>query len=140
LRDESDVNSPHLKLPPYANLIDAESDLVMIYCGEKAWKIAKPGYVIYAGRPILDDCLGLLDFCKFADREFERVASIVYPRRTDPGTYRWPVKDKGVLILAMGELRTVTDPLVMDLLHQGARYVSVREGDTLTHYDPLERA
>lgn len=128
------------KLPPYANLIDGESDLVMIYCGERAWKLAKPGTVTYPGKPILDDCLGLLDFCKFADREFERVASIVYPRRTDPGSYSWPVKDKWALILSMGELRTVTDPLVMELLHQGARCVSVREGIALTHYDPTDRA
>lgn len=134
------MSAPHRKLPPFANLIDAESDLVMIYCGEKAWELAKPGKVSAPGKPYFYDSLGLLDLCKFADREFERVASIVYPRRSDPGNYRWPVKDKGVLILSMGELRTVTDPLVMELLHQGARCVSVREGDTLTHYDPLDRA
>lgn len=134
------MNAPRQKLPPYANLIDAESDLVMIYCGEKAWELAKPGTVTAPGKAILRDSLGLLDLCKFADREFERVASIVYPRRADPGAYRWPVKDKDVLILSMGELRTVTDPLVMELLHQGARCVWVREGDALTHYDPLARA
>lgn len=134
------MSAPRRKLPPYANLIDVESDLVMIYCGEKAWKLAKPGTVAAPGKPYFDDSLGLLDLCKFSDRPFERVASIVYPRRADPGEYSWPVKDKGVLILSMGELRTVTDPLVMELLHQGARFVSVREGNTLTHYDPLDRA
>lgn len=134
------MTQPARKSPPYARLIDAESDLVMIYCGEKAWELAKPGTAYAPGKPYFNDTLGLLDDCKFADRPFERVASIVYPRRADPESYSWPVKGKGVLILAMGELRTVTDPLVMELLHQGARFVSVRENGTITHYDLTERA
>lgn len=134
------MNQPQRKWPPYAKLIDADSDLVMIYCGEKAWNLAKPGPVAVPGKPYFDDTLGLLSGCKFRDDHFERVASIVYPRRTDPENYRWPVKDKDVLVLAMGELRTVTDPLVMELLHQGARCVAVREGETLTYYDPSDRA
>ena len=131
---------PHQKLPPFARAIEPDDDLVMIYCGEKAWNLAKPGKVAIPGKPYFDDTLGLLDLCKFRDDDFERVASLVYPRRAAPEDYRWPVKGKHVLILAMGELRTVTDPLVMELLHQGARCVSVREGDTLIHYDPSDRA
>ena len=137
----SDVTRPSRKqLPPYAKLIDAESDLVMIYCGDKAWQLAKPGAASAPKRPYFDDELGLLDLCKFPDVEFERVASVVYPRRADPQNYQWPVRGKGVLILAMGESRTVTDPLVMELLHQGARCVSVRENGAITHYDPSDRA
>lgn len=134
------MSQPRLKSPPFAHQINREDDLVMIYCGEKAWRLAKPGLSAAPGGPILPDPLGLLDQCKFPDKEFERVASLVFPRRADPGEYRWPVKDKQVLILSMGELRTVTDPLVMELLHQGARSVWVREGSSLTHYDPAGRA
>lgn len=134
------MTQPQRKWPPYARLIDADSDLVMIYCGEKAWNLAKPGPVACPGKPYIDDSLGLLDLCKFPDDQFERVASIVYPRRSDPESYHWPVKDKIVLVLSMGELRSATDPLVMELLHQGARSVSVREGVTLTHYDLSDRA
>lgn len=134
------MSATRLKAPPFAHQIRREDDLVMIYCGEKAWQLAKPGPVVAPGKPILPDPMGLLDQCKFSDREFERVASLVFPRRADPSEYRWPVKDKQVLIMAIGELRTATDPLVMELLHQGARLVAVREGDSVTYYDPTDRA
>jgi hypothetical protein len=134
------VNQPQRKWPPYAKLIDAESDLVMIYCGDKAWDLAKPGPTAVRGKPYFSDTMGLLSLCKFPDDTFERVASIVYPRRAEPESYLWPVKGKHALVLSMGEPRAVTDPLVMELLHQGARCVSVREGETLTHYDPMDRA
>jgi hypothetical protein len=127
--------SAFLRSPPFARLISADDDLVMIYCGEKAWELAKPGTAAAPGKPYFDDHLGLLDSCKFPDRKFERVASIVYPRRTDPQNYRWPVKGKEVLVFAGGELQTVTDPLVMELLHQGALYVGVWADERLTDYD-----
>ncbi len=134
------TNQPRRQFPPYARLIDAESDLVMIYCGEKAWSLAKPGPAVAPGAPALPDPLGVLVDCKFPPIEFERVASLVYPRRSPPENYRWPVSGKNVLIFAMGEPLAATDPLVMELLHQGARRVSVCEGATLTDYDLQARA
>jgi hypothetical protein len=128
------------KLPPFARLIDPDDDLVMIYCGEKAWNLAKPGPALEPGRPGVADPLGVLASCKFRDTEFERVASIVYPRRSDPSAYRWPVHEKMVLIFACGEAQTVTDPLVMELLHQGAIYVGVWANEALIGYDMRSRA
>jgi hypothetical protein len=134
------VNQPLRKWPPYARLIDAESDLVMIYCGEKAWNLAKAGPAMEPGKPSVADPLGVLGSCKFRDTEFERVPSIVFPRRSDPESYRWPVQGKHVFIFAREEPRTATDPLVMELLHQGAIYVGVWANDTLTDYDLRQRA
>jgi hypothetical protein len=127
------------KLPPFARLIPPDDELVMIYCGEKAWMLANPGPAVAPGRPFISDFLGLLNSCKFRDVPFERVASIVYPRRADPGAYRWPVQAKMVVVFAGGELQTVTDPLVMELLHQGAIYVGVWANEALTDYDLRRR-
>ena len=117
----------HQRLPPFAQLIDPADDLVMIYCGEKAWRLARGGAVSWveylAGWNVAEGGGG------------ERVASLVFPRRADPCAYRWPVKDKQVLVFACGELQAVTDPLVMELLHQGAVYVGVWADGQLTDYD-----
>jgi hypothetical protein len=103
-----------MRAPPFAREIRAADELVMIYCGPRAWELARP--------------------------EGDRLAALVFPHRSDPASYRWPVKDKQVLILAMGMLRTLTDPLVMELLHQRAACVAVYEDGALTYYDPRNRA
>jgi hypothetical protein len=133
------TNGSRRQSPPYARQIDAESDLVMIYCGERAWSLAKPGPAFAPGAPGVSDPLGVLSDCKFPPVLFDRVASLVYPQRSPPESYRWPVQGKHALIFPMGQPLAATDPLVMELLHQGARCVSVCEGDTFTHYDPQAR-
>lgn len=117
------------KLPPFARLIDPADDLVMIYCGEKAWRLAQGGAVSWV--EYLDG---------WGADGGERVPSLVFPRRQNPDAYRWPVKDKLVIVFACGELQAVTDPLVMELLHQGALYVGVRADGVLTEYDLRNRA
>ena len=87
------------QLPPFANQIDHASDLVMIYCGSKAWELARP--------------------------EGERVASLVYPILRDPREFRWPVKDKKVVILEGDEDDMKVKLLVIELLSQGAECVWV---------------
>lgn len=112
------------KLPPFARAIDTVSDLVFIYCGEKAWRIAQGGAVSW------------VEYLAGWDKDGgDRVASLVFPRRENPEAYRWPVKDKKVIVFAGGELQVVTDPLVMELLHQGALYVGVWADGVLTDYD-----
>lgn len=101
--------------PPYANQIDHESDLVMIYCGPQAWELAKPD----------------------GDK---RVASLVFPRNTDPSKIKWPVEGKQVLILAQEEPDDTVDLLAIELLRAGARMVHARYADErLETYDPRNR-
>lgn len=104
-----------LKAPPFANIIDGADELVMIYCGPRAWQL---------GRPAQD-----------------RVASLVFPRKCGPSEYRWPVKDKRVLIFSGGEPDTILAGLAMELLHQHARCVHVRYSDgRIVDYDLQEAA
>ena len=98
-------------LPPFANQIEPADDLVMVYCGPKAWKLAAPSD--------------------------GRVASIAYPRGEDPSRYRWPVHSKHVLVLACGEPQRPVDLLVIELLRQGAHTVFAKynEGPMLVQYN-----
>lgn len=100
--------------PPFAAKIDKESDLVMIYCGARAWELAKP--------------------------EGERVASLVFPRNRDPADFRWPVQGRQVLVLAQDEPDSAVEILVVELLNAGADIVHVRYSDELlVHYDSQPR-
>jgi len=97
-------------LPPFANEIDPSHDLVMIYCGKRAWRLAEPND--------------------------QRVASIAFPRGADPGRYRWPVHSKRCLVLACGEPQRPVDLLVIELLRQGAATVFTKytESSELVEY------
>ncbi len=103
-------------LPPYANQIDKTDDLVMVYCGPRAWKLAPPSE--------------------------NRVASLIFPTRRGPQDYRWPVHSKRVLVLAMAEPRMSVDLLIIELLRNGAQivYVDYLGDGELTYYDPSERS
>ena len=59
--------------PPFSAQIDTDSDLVMIYCGKRAWELARPAK--------------------------DRVASLVFPYYRKAGEYAWPVNGKEVLVL-----------------------------------------
>ena len=100
--------------PPYANFIDNTDDLVMIYCGSRAWELAKP--------------------------DQDRVASLVFPSNRDPVEYRWPVLGKDVLILGQGLDRVTAAYLIVEQLRNGAGKVYVRYEDEigLTCYDSAE--
>lgn len=121
------MNVPQ-KMPPFARAIDPADELVMIYCGEKAWRLAQSGAVSW------------VEYLAGWDKDGgERVPSLVFPRQHSPDAYRWPVKDKLVIIFSCGELQAITDPLVMELLHQGAVYVGLWHEGVLTDYDLRSR-
>ena len=105
-----------LPLPPYANQIDRADELVMIYCGKRAWQLARP--------------------------DQDRVASLIFPAGRDPQDYRWPVSGKRVIVFGLGEPRMPTDLLIIELIRNGAAVVFVDYlGDgELTLYDPAERS
>ena len=105
--------SARRQLPPFAHDINLSDDLVMIYAGKRAWKLAEPGE--------------------------SRVASLAFPRGRKPSAYTWPVHSKQVLILAGGEKREIVDLLIIELLRAGARVVHVKEGDEVVTYDPAHR-
>jgi hypothetical protein len=86
-------------LPPYGNQINHADELIIIYCGQRAWRLASP--------------------------ERGRVASLIFPCGRDPEEYRWPVNGKSVLVLALDEPRQVVDILVVELLRQGADSVLI---------------
>ena len=100
------------KLPPFAKLIDQESDLVMIYCGTMAWKIAPP--------------------------EGDRVASLLYPKDADPALYRWPVKNKRTLVMGGDEDAGKIQLLIVELLRQGASAVHLYQNEQLVEYERPE--
>lgn len=106
-----------LPQPPFGQQIDQAHDLVMIYCGRRAWELAKP--------------------------EGERVASLVFPRGRDPAEFNWPVRGRqvAVFVLAEGPKQGEIDLLVVELLRAGARRVHVRwDGeDGCQTYDPKPR-
>jgi hypothetical protein len=87
---------PRLR-PPFATQIDHECHLVTIYCGRRAWEIAKPSQT--------------------------RVASLAFPRDSDPAIYDWPVRGKEVLVLRSDEQLSKIQLLVLELLRQGATHV-----------------
>ena len=98
--------------PPYAAQIERADDLVMIYWGARAWKLARP--------------------------EADRVASLVFPYYKKPSEYRWPVKGKDVLIM-MDEPQYSADELVYELFSAGANVVHLygpRIPGQLLTYDP----
>jgi hypothetical protein len=99
-------------LPPYASHIDRADELVMVYCGKKAWRLAAPAP--------------------------DRVASLIYPAGRDPQDYRWPVHSKRVLVLGLGEPRMSVDLLIIELLRSGARivYVDYNGDGDIIYYDP----
>jgi hypothetical protein len=102
-------------LPPYANQIDQADDLVVVYCGPRAWKLAAPAQ--------------------------DRVASLIFPAGRDPQAYAWPVAGKEVLVLGQAEPRMSVDFLVIELLRNDASLVYVdyeADGDIIC-YDPRER-
>ena len=103
---------PHtLVLPPFSNQIDPEHSMVMIYCGRRAWQLAKP--------------------------EGERVASLVFPRQRDPAHFKWPVEGRHVLVLGGDAADEDVDLLVIELLRAGADLVDVRyQGGRVEQYDP----
>lgn len=104
-----------LPLPPFGQDIDPKDDLVMVYCGRRAWKLAEPSN--------------------------ERVASLAFPRGRDPAQYRWPVHSKQVLVHACGEKQGPVDLLIVELLRAGARIVYAKYTDEsdLVIYDPANR-
>jgi len=99
-------------LPPFGNQIDSESDLILCYCGPRAWRLASPSA--------------------------ERVASLVFPIGRDPSEYRWPVSGRSVLVLTLGQPRTSVDFLVIELLRAGADtvYLDTGSGDLLAYKNP----
>ena len=106
------MNAGRSKLPPFGNQIDRDHDLVMIYCGARAWKLAKPDMP-------------------------NRIASLVFPKNRDPSEFKWPVEGKNVLVFAQDEENSAVDLLTVELLRAGARIVNVRYSDgRLEIYDP----
>jgi hypothetical protein len=89
-----------LPLPPFANQIEHADELVMIYCGERAWRLAQPAA--------------------------DRVASLAYPKGRAAADFMWPVHSKRVLVLGMGEPRRDIDLLCIELLRTGASTVYAR--------------
>jgi hypothetical protein len=85
----------------------------MIYCGAKAWQLARP--------------------------KGDRVASLVYPNRADPADFRWPVMDKKVVILGSHEGDAKIQLLVIELLSQGANTVWVCGKPDEDGYAPRKR-
>jgi hypothetical protein len=104
---------PKQQAPPFAKLIDMREELVLIYCGAKAWSLARPG-----------PRKATVNFDELSIQG-DRVASLAFPRRADPKAYRWPVKGKRVVIFAGGEHKDVTDYLAWVLLVQGSYCVGV---------------
>lgn len=121
----TDSQATPKKLPPFARAINPDDSLVMIYCGEKAWRLAQGGPVSW------------VEYLAGWDKTKERVASLVFPKNRDPGEFSWPVKGKQVLVLACDEPDDAVDLLAVELLRAGADLVHVRYSDErLAHYDP----
>lgn len=107
------MNDLAKKLPPFAKHLDPNDEFTMIYCGTRAWELATP----------------------VSPPKGDRVASLAYPRDADPQIYKWPVKDKDVLIIAGDENAQKVGLLVIELIRQGAFTVHVYRDNTLVTYD-----
>ncbi len=101
--------------PPFAGKIDRTDEMVMIYCGKRAWELARPAA--------------------------DRVASLVFPYYKKANTYAWPVAGKEVLVISDEHLFW-SDELVYELFCAGATRVHIYgrqiPGELYT-YDPAER-
>lgn len=107
--------------PPFALQLQPIDDVIHVYCGPKAFYLAKP-----LGPP--------------EERATSRPASLAFPKSADPSSYAWPVDGREVLVFPKGEPKAEIDTLVMELLHQGAYRVMVYENGDYTDYDLRDRA
>lgn len=94
------MSEPKRKFPPFGRHPDiAHGGSVFIYCGSRAYELARPNE--------------------------NRAPSVVYPKDTDPVLYQWPVANLDVIVFQKDEDTMKVSLLVIELLNQGAARVTI---------------